>query len=296
MGILIMQDILLGILMAVLPNMAESERDSDRSVSVYFLVAFRLLFGKLAQNKTDVFGRAMTTVATAVFSSFLKAENIWRIVCSFSLQVCWLWFLSASCSPSWSSSFCLTVWKRAVQKSLDLLGLLLPLWCCWSVETHLFRNKGYPSNLNSKVLICFDENSISFALWQVTEYLQLSMEVGCFLAGVMISAQDPALSGKVDRVTEPVRDFMSCIFFVSIGEYFFAKCFFPICMNCWIGNAFGESHSCLSINFRPHCSQPAERPLWVTLSLSFFRRRHRRNAASTLMSCLDSVDSRCFVA
>ena len=43
------------------------------------------------------------------------------------------------------------------------------------------------------------------------------MELGCFLAGVIISAQDHELADEVEHLIEPVKDFLSVIFFASIG-------------------------------------------------------------------------------
>ena len=68
---------------------------------------------------------------------------------------------------------------------------------------------------------------------QLTEYLQVSMELGCFLAGAMISGQGLGLADKIEHIIQPIKDFLGCIFFVSIGEYpHFVKndVFFQGCM------------------------------------------------------------------
>ncbi len=44
------------------------------------------------------------------------------------------------------------------------------------------------------------------------------MELGCFLAGVMISGQGPAISEQIEHTVQPVKDFLGCIFFCSIGK------------------------------------------------------------------------------
>ncbi len=59
---------------------------------------------------------------------------------------------------------------------------------------------------------------LSFVLFQLTDILQVSMELGCFLAGVMISAQGPELSVHAEHVIQPIRDFLGCVFFVSLGK------------------------------------------------------------------------------
>ncbi len=45
------------------------------------------------------------------------------------------------------------------------------------------------------------------------------MELGCFLAGVMISGQGPAVSEQIEHTVQPVKDFLGCIFFCSIGKH-----------------------------------------------------------------------------
>lgn len=51
---------------------------------------------------------------------------------------------------------------------------------------------------------------------QCTEFLGLGMELGCFLAGLIISSS-PSLSKSALTSVEPVRDLFSCLFFASIG-------------------------------------------------------------------------------
>lgn len=53
---------------------------------------------------------------------------------------------------------------------------------------------------------------------QVTELLDVSMELGCFLAGALISSQGHMVADEVLSYLEPVRDFLAIIFFASIGD------------------------------------------------------------------------------
>ena len=46
------------------------------------------------------------------------------------------------------------------------------------------------------------------------------MELGCFMAGVMFSAQGSHLTHKLESLVQPVKDFLASIFFASIGENF----------------------------------------------------------------------------
>lgn len=53
---------------------------------------------------------------------------------------------------------------------------------------------------------------------QVTELLGVSMELGCFLAGALMSSQGHAAAEEVVSCVEPVRDFLAIVFFASIGD------------------------------------------------------------------------------
>lgn len=57
-----------------------------------------------------------------------------------------------------------------------------------------------------------------FRLPQVTELLDVSMELGCFLAGALISSQGHMVTEEVVAYIEPIRDFLVIIFFASIGN------------------------------------------------------------------------------
>ena len=53
---------------------------------------------------------------------------------------------------------------------------------------------------------------------QGTEHMKVSMELGCFMAGVVLSAQGPAVSEQIEQLMQPVKDFLGVLFFASIGE------------------------------------------------------------------------------
>ncbi|XP_044782977.2 transmembrane and coiled-coil domain-containing protein 3 isoform X12 [Bubalus bubalis] len=58
-------------------------------------------------------------------------------------------------------------------------------------------------------------------LRKVTELLGVSMELGCFLAGALVSSQGHAAAEEVVSCVEPVRDFLAIVFFASIGLHVF---------------------------------------------------------------------------
>lgn len=53
---------------------------------------------------------------------------------------------------------------------------------------------------------------------QVTEFLDVSMELGCFLAGALLSTQGHMVTAEVKGCFEPIQDFLAIIFFASIGQ------------------------------------------------------------------------------
>jgi len=44
------------------------------------------------------------------------------------------------------------------------------------------------------------------------------MELGCFLAGALLSSLGHMLTTDIMGCIEPIRDFLAIIFFASIGE------------------------------------------------------------------------------
>lgn len=65
----------------------------------------------------------------------------------------------------------------------------------------------------------------SFPLPQVTELLDVSMELGCFLAGALISSQGHMVTEEIVSYIEPIRDFLAIIFFASIGNLLYVIMF-----------------------------------------------------------------------
>ncbi|KAK3736043.1 hypothetical protein QZH41_012228, partial [Actinostola sp. cb2023] len=61
----------------------------------------------------------------------------------------------------------------------------------------------------------------SSSIKTMTEHLGVSMELGCFVAGVLISANGEQIVKQVSHLVEPIKDFLSCLFFASIGFHVF---------------------------------------------------------------------------
>ncbi|XP_070539001.1 transmembrane and coiled-coil domain-containing protein 3-like isoform X2 [Ptychodera flava] len=74
----------------------------------------------------------------------------------------------------------------------------------------------------SREMMVLGSVSLAFVMLMVTDLLGISMELGCFLAGVIISSQSHSnMAEEVSVLTEPVRDFFACLFFASIGLHVF---------------------------------------------------------------------------
>ena len=61
---------------------------------------------------------------------------------------------------------------------------------------------------------------VMMTMLKVTEYLGLSMELGCFIAGLMISTH-PDQADYTVHIVEPIRDMFACIFFVTMGLHIY---------------------------------------------------------------------------
>ncbi|KAJ8030192.1 Transmembrane and coiled-coil domain-containing protein 3 [Holothuria leucospilota] len=151
LGILVMQDVQLGLIIAILPSLAEAEADptSHLKSGSFFIGLLNLL-----QTLIQLVG----ALGFVILLSF--------ILCKFILPRV------------------LSHMKASGSKEIELLGAI----------------------------------ALALFMLTVTNTLGISMELGCFLAGVMLS-----ITSHEDIITlvEPVRDFCGCIFFTSIGLHIF---------------------------------------------------------------------------
>lgn len=65
--------------------------------------------------------------------------------------------------------------------------------------------------------------SFLYVFMLVTEYLNVSMELGCFFAGLLISLHSSTLAEEVSEVVRPVRDLFGCLFFAAIGLHIYPQ-------------------------------------------------------------------------
>ncbi|XP_033846375.1 transmembrane and coiled-coil domain-containing protein 3 [Periophthalmus magnuspinnatus] len=98
--------------------------------------------------------------------------------------------------------------------------LLLCLLFKSSVIGPFYKKLHHESKGNKEILVLGTAAFVFFML-TVTEFLSISMELGCFLAGALLSTQGHMVTAEVMSCIEPIRDFLAIIFFASIGLHVF---------------------------------------------------------------------------
>ncbi|XP_055282724.1 transmembrane and coiled-coil domain-containing protein 3 isoform X2 [Moschus berezovskii] len=105
-----------------------------------------------------------------------------------------------------------------------LFSLAAVLLVCLLVRTYLvgpYCRKLHAESKGNKEILVLGISAFTFLMLTVTELLDVSMELGCFLAGALVSSQGHAVAEEVMSYVEPVRDFLAIIFFASIGLHVF---------------------------------------------------------------------------
>lgn len=73
----------------------------------------------------------------------------------------------------------------------------------------------------NKEILLLATISCVFIMLMITDSLGLSMELGCFLAGAMLSTLGHSQIEELSTMVDPVRDIFACLFFASIGLHIF---------------------------------------------------------------------------
>lgn len=105
-----------------------------------------------------------------------------------------------------------------------LFSLAAVFLLCLVIRTYLvgpcYRRLRAESGGSKEVLV-LGTSAFIFLLLTVTERLDVSMELGCFLAGALVSSQGHKVTEEVVSYIEPIRDFLAIVFFASIGLHVF---------------------------------------------------------------------------
>ncbi|RVE74423.1 hypothetical protein OJAV_G00021600 [Oryzias javanicus] len=105
-----------------------------------------------------------------------------------------------------------------------LLSLAAVLLLCWFLRSHVigqYCKRLHAESKGTKEILLLGITAFVFFMLTVTEFLDVSMELGCFLAGALLSSQGHMVTSEVMGCIEPVRDFLAIIFFASIGLHVF---------------------------------------------------------------------------
>ncbi|XP_077450979.1 transmembrane and coiled-coil domain-containing protein 3 [Stigmatopora argus] len=151
LGTLVMQDVQLGLFIAVMPTMIQAQGGETES---FLLESFRVL---------SLLGRVLASLAAVI-----------------------------------------------------LLCLLLK-----SYVVGPFYKKLHAENKGNKEILVLGIAAFVFFMLTVTDILDVSMELGCFLAGALLSSQGHMVTAEVMGCFEPIQHFLAIIFFASIGLHVF---------------------------------------------------------------------------
>lgn len=147
---------------------------------------------------------ACCLAAFASYTSWLRCCSVWLLCCCC---VCY-W------NPSWSVRITRNCTSRVkTTKRSWCWGCQLLSFSCWRYTLLLNLSGHWLRHHLCKVAI-----HVLLFLLQVTEFLDVSMELGCFLAGALLSTQGHMVTADVMGCVEPIRDFLAIIFFASIGQ------------------------------------------------------------------------------
>uniref|UniRef100_A0A1A8MHQ2 Transmembrane and coiled-coil domains 3 n=1 Tax=Nothobranchius pienaari TaxID=704102 RepID=A0A1A8MHQ2_9TELE len=105
-----------------------------------------------------------------------------------------------------------------------LVSLAVVLLLCLVLRSFLigpFYKKLHTESKGNKEILVLGMAAFVFFMLTVTELLDVSMELGCFVAGALLSSQGHMVTTEVMGVIEPIRDFLAIIFFASIGLHVF---------------------------------------------------------------------------
>ncbi|KAM8784794.1 transmembrane and coiled-coil domain-containing protein 3 isoform 2-T2 [Rhynchonycteris naso] len=105
-----------------------------------------------------------------------------------------------------------------------LFSLAAVFLLCLVIKTYLigpYYRKLHVESKGNKEILILGISAFIFLMLTVTELLDVSMELGCFLAGALISSQGHMVTEEIVSYIEPIRDFLAIIFFASIGLHVF---------------------------------------------------------------------------
>lgn len=123
-----------------------------------------------------------------------------------------------------SSSIVMEVLRILVLIGQILFSLVAVFLLCLVIKKYLigpYYRKLHVESKGNKEILILGMSAFIFLMLTVTELLDVSMELGCFLAGALVSSQGPMVTEEIAASIEPIRDFLAIVFFASIGLHVF---------------------------------------------------------------------------
>ncbi|XP_073877604.1 transmembrane and coiled-coil domain-containing protein 3 isoform X5 [Macaca fascicularis] len=123
-----------------------------------------------------------------------------------------------------SSSIVMEVLRILVLIGQILFSLVAVFLLCLVIKKYLigpYYRKLHVESKGNKEILILGMSAFIFLTLTVTELLDVSMELGCFLAGALVSSQGPMVTEEIAASIEPIRDFLAIVFFASIGLHVF---------------------------------------------------------------------------
>ncbi|XP_038658723.1 transmembrane and coiled-coil domain-containing protein 3 [Scyliorhinus canicula] len=123
-----------------------------------------------------------------------------------------------------SNSIILEILRTFALIGQILFSLAAILLMSLVVKTYLigpFYRKLHTESKGNREKLVLGISAFIFLMLMATEMLDVSMELGCFLAGALISSQGHSATEEIMLCMEPIRDFLAIIFFTSIGLHVF---------------------------------------------------------------------------
>ncbi|XP_030669597.1 transmembrane and coiled-coil domain-containing protein 3 isoform X2 [Nomascus leucogenys] len=123
-----------------------------------------------------------------------------------------------------SSSIVMEVLRILVLIGQILFSLAAVFLLCLVIKKYLigpYYRKLHMESKGNKEILILGISAFIFLMLTVTELLDVSMELGCFLAGALVSSQGPVVTEEISTSIEPIRDFLAIVFFASIGLHVF---------------------------------------------------------------------------
>ncbi|NXL01705.1 TMCO3 protein, partial [Mesembrinibis cayennensis] len=193
------------------------------------MIAFGLLWGHLLQirpTQSVFISTCLSLSSTPLVSRFLagsvRGDKEGDI--DYSSVLLGMLHLKEMFCLFFSSSIFKEILRILILIGQILFSLAAVFLVCLVIKTYLigpYYRKLHAESKGNKEILILGITAFIFLMLTITELLDVSMELGCFLAGALISSQGHMVTEEIMSCIEPIRDFLAIIFFASIGLHVF---------------------------------------------------------------------------